>query len=170
MDRLWSPWRSKYIESFANEKQKGEKDAECLFCDMRQSRENDKKNLVVYRGETAFVVLNLYPYNSGHLMIVPNTHTNELKGLNTEESSEMMALVKHSINILTETFHPHGFNLGMNIGRVSGAGIDCHIHFHIVPRWNGDTNFMPVLAETRVISESLEDTYEKVRTAFDKVK
>ncbi|MGD0338124.1 MAG: HIT domain-containing protein [Bacteroidota bacterium] len=169
MDRLWSPWRSKYIESFANET-KASRDADkCLFCRILSAPHKDEENLVLYRGSSCFVVLNLFPYNSGHLMIVPHTHTGELSGLSENESAEIMSCSQQCVKALTEALHPQGFNIGMNIGRVSGAGIDGHIHMHIVPRWNGDTNFMPVLGDTRVISEALEDTYRKIKDALRKI-
>ncbi len=170
MDRLWSPWRSKYIESFANKKNASKGAEQCLFCRILSSPEKDDENLVVYRGTSCFVVLNLFPYNSGHLMIVPHTHTGDFSELSETESGEMMRCTRRCEKALTEAFHPHGFNIGMNIGKVSGAGIDEHIHMHIVPRWNGDTNFMPVLADTRVISEALEDTFKKIKEALSKEK
>jgi ATP adenylyltransferase len=113
--------------------------------------------------------MNLYPYNSGHLMIVPFTHAGDLSGLPVTETAEMMQSARQCVRMLTEAFHPHGFNIGMNIGRVSGAGIEAHVHLHVVPRWNGDTNFMPVLADTRIISEALEDTYRKLREKVSSV-
>jgi ATP adenylyltransferase len=170
MDRLWSPWRSKYIESFANETAASKKTQQCLFCRVLADQAKDDENLVVVRGSTCFIMMNLYPYNSGHLMIVPFTHTGEFSGLSETESVEMMQSARRCIEALTETYHPHGFNIGMNIGRVSGAGIESHVHLHVVPRWNGDTNFMPVLADTRIISEALEDTYRKLREVLKKKK
>lgn len=166
MDRLWSPWRSKYIESFANET-KGLKEAgECLFCRMLARPDLDAENFIVFRGTSCFIVLNLFPYNSGHLMIVPHTHTGDLSGVSENELAEMMRSAQRCLRALGETIHPQGFNLGMNIGRISGAGIEGHIHLHVVPRWNGDTNFMPVFSDTRVISVAIEETYQKLRKYF----
>jgi ATP adenylyltransferase len=170
MDRLWSPWRSKYIESFASETAASKQPEHCLFCRILSDPAKDIENLVVYRGSDCFVVMNLYPYNSGHLMIVPFTHAGDLSGLSEAETAEMMQSARQCVKVLTEAFHPHGFNIGMNIGRVSGAGIEAHVHLHVVPRWNGDTNFMPVLADTRIISQALEDTYSKLREALEKEK
>ena len=170
MDRLWSPWRSKYIESFANETTESKSEGQCLFCRVLSDPVKDEENLVVIRGSACIIMMNLYPYNSGHLMIVPFTHTGDISGLSESESSEMMQSARRCAETLTETIHPHGFNIGMNIGRVSGAGIESHVHLHVVPRWNGDTNFMPVLADTRIISEALEDTYRKLREALKRKK
>ncbi len=161
MDRLWSPWRSKYIESF-NEK-KDEPDDYCLFCDAINTPEKDAERFVLYRGNLCYVIMNLYPYNSGHLMIVPYRHLGGLADMSDDEYLEIMQLLKRCTGALTLTMSPHGFNIGANIGRVSGAGIDHHIHFHIVPRWNGDTNFLPVLGDTKVISEEMPKTYQKLK-------
>lgn len=161
MERLWSPWRSKYIESF-NEK-KDESDDYCLFCDALNTPEKDDERYVLYRGQSCYVIMNLYPYNSGHLMIVPYRHLSALTEMSDEEYLEIMQLLKRCTEALDRTMSPHGFNVGANIGRVSGAGIDHHIHFHIVPRWNGDTNFLPVLGDTKVISEEMPKTYRKLK-------
>jgi ATP adenylyltransferase len=161
MDRLWSPWRSKYIESF-NE-QKEEPDDFCLFCDALNTPDKDEAKFVLYRGKLCYVIMNLYPYNSGHLMVVPHRHLSMLTEMTDEEYLEIMQLLKKCSEALNEVMNPHGFNIGTNIGRVSGAGIDHHIHFHIVPRWNGDTNFMPVLGDTKVISEEMPKTYQKLK-------
>jgi ATP adenylyltransferase len=163
MDRLWSPWRSRYIESFAEETKVSKEAEQCLFCRVLSETDKDEENLIVRRGTTCFIMLNLYPYNSGHLMIVPHTHTGELSGLSRDELTEIMLCSQQCIKALNDALHPQGFNIGMNIGRVSGAGIDGHIHMHMVPRWNGDTNFMPVLSETRIISIAIEETYNKIR-------
>ena len=161
MDRLWSPWRSQYIESF-NEK-KDEPEDFCLFCDVFETPEKDEEKYVLYRGELCYVIMNLYPYNSGHLMVVPHRHLSSLTVMTDDEYLEIMRVIKKCSEALTKTMNPHGFNVGANIGRVSGAGIDHHIHFHIVPRWNGDTNFMPVLGDTKVISEEMSKTYRKLK-------
>ncbi|MCX6133748.1 MAG: HIT domain-containing protein [Ignavibacteriales bacterium] len=163
MKRLFSPWRSAYIASFrGTKKSKG-----CLFC--RIAKENqDKKNLVVWRGEHCFLVMNLYPYNSGHLMVVPYKHTANLAALTKETYVEIMETTLRGMKALGKTSGPHGFNLGANIGRIAGAGIDKHIHFHIVPRWSGDTNFMPVLTDVKLISEDLANTWARLRTAMNR--
>jgi ATP adenylyltransferase len=163
MDKLWSPWRSKYMESF---KPGSKKEEGCLFCNMIK-QDNDKKNLIVHRGSKSFIVMNLYPYNSGHLMIVPYIHASSLSELDDETNLDCMKNINLGCEILQKSIFPHGFNIGANIGKVSGAGIDDHIHFHIVPRWNGDTNFMPVFNDIKIISEAIEDTYEKLKKALN---
>ena len=153
MKVLWAPWRMTYI---AEDREQG-----CLLCSKLRGR-NDRVNLILYRSSQSFIILNRYPYTSGHLMVVPNRHVASLDELNEGEMVGLMALLKQSMLILKRALKPDGFNVGMNIGRVAGAGIEDHIHFHIVPRWNGDTNFMPVLFETKVMPEYLEKTYEKL--------
>ncbi len=153
MNKLWAPWRMEYILS--------DKKDRCVFCEAVSSRE-DKKHLVVYRGSLSFVILNRYPYNSGHLMVVPNRHVGDIVGLEVGERNEMFELVGFVVDLLRRVMSPDGFNIGMNLGSVSGAGIDDHIHVHVVPRWNGDTNFMPVIADTKVISDSLENVYKRL--------
>ena len=161
MKKLFSPWRSAYIETFkAAKKSRG-----CLFCRMARAKD-DGKNLIVFRGRYNFVVMNLYPYNNGHLMIVPLRHTGNLEKVPVRELREALDLVRRSITALKKVSKPHGFNVGVNIGRVAGAGIESHVHFHVVPRWNGDTNFMPVLGETKIISEDLKATWAKLRKQF----
>ena len=165
MDKLWSPWRSKYIQTF---KPGSEKEEGCLFC--RIAEENkDKENYLLYRNEKSFVIMNLYPYNSGHLMIVPFAHVSALKELDEETRLECMNMINLGCEMLEKSLYPHGFNIGANVGRVAGAGIDEHVHFHIVPRWNGDTNFMPVLNEVKLISEFMEETYGKLKKALDEL-
>ncbi len=158
MKNLWSPWRSKYIESFA---QKDDK-KDCIFCEMISLDPNSDDNLVVSQNELSFTIMNLYPYNNGHLMVVPKRHLSRLSELNDSELIECMKTLQELENVLTEIMKPDGFNIGINLGRVSGAGIDDHIHFHIVPRWNGDTNFMPVLGEVKVISQDLLKTKKMI--------
>jgi ATP adenylyltransferase len=162
MKRLFSPWRSQYIESFSKTATKAE---ECVLCSAHTGR-NDDERLVVSRGRTCYVVMNLYPYNSGHLMIVPYRHISSLGALTDEECLEMMTMVRTMAGALEKVSRPDGFNFGSNIGRTAGAGIDKHIHFHIVPRWTGDTNFMPVLADTKMISEDMHSTLRKLRAAL----
>lgn len=156
MDYLWAPWRMEYIL--------GKKMRGCFLC-KKLKEKKDKERLVLYQGQHAFVIMNKFPYTNGHLMVVPQRHCLNLEQLNTEELKELFELLKVSVRALKASLHPHGFNIGMNIGKMGGAGED-HLHLHIVPRWPGDTNFMPVLGETRVISEYLEETYEKLRSAF----
>jgi ATP adenylyltransferase len=161
-DILWAPWRIEYIEN-------ADRPAGCLFC-IKPSENDDRRNLIVFRGKHAFVMMNRYPYNNGHLMVVPYRHTAVLSDLNGAEKIELFDLLSLSNRVLSEVMTPHGFNLGMNLGRTAGAGIEEHLHFHIVPRWNGDTNFMPVLGHTKVVSEGLEQTWEKLAKVFEKIK
>ncbi len=161
MQKLFSPWRSKYISSFAEK----EKEDQCVLCDAYVSV-NDEESLVVYRGNEAFVLMNKFPYNSGHLMIIPARHTADFSSLTKSEMMETMDLLAASERALRELLHPHGFNIGMNVGRVSGAGIDAHLHWHIVPRWNGDTNFMPVLADVKVVSDDMAEQSKRLREIF----
>jgi len=146
---------------------KGSKEKGCIFCNkIRASKRSDRKNLVLWRGERAFIVLNLYPYTNGHLMVAPYEHTGDLEALDGETLKEMMLLIAKAIRALRRTMNPQGFNIGANLGRVAGAGVDDHVHLHIVPRWGGDTNFMPVLAETRMIPELLPQTYNHLLAAM----
>jgi ATP adenylyltransferase len=160
MEKLWSPWRSQYIESFKIQ------DKKCVFCAMAEDEIEKKGSLVVHKGLLSFTVLNLYPYNNGHMMVVPYKHTNDFGSLSKEENIEVMDKLQLAVKALTIVYHPEGFNIGANLGKVSGAGIDEHIHFHIVPRWNGDTNFMPVIGEVKVISQDLLDTKKKLIEAY----
>ena len=153
MEILWSSWRSKYIESF-----KDEDSNKCIFCDALENPDRDSEMLVVARRKKCFVMLNRYPYNGGHVMIAPYRHVAEFEELLSEELTEMMVTIKETIKILTKISKPQGFNIGANIGRVSGAGVPGHIHFHVVPRWNGDTSFMPVCADTKIVSQGLEES------------
>lgn len=163
MDRLWSPWRSEYIAagSAADSEAQG-----CVFCKLRDDAANDATNFVLHRATHSFVVLNIYPYISGHLLIVPNEHVGELDAAGKETTDEMMDLTKRCQTALREVYQPGGFNVGMNLGKVAGAGIADHIHIHIMPRWGGDTNFMTTVGETRVIPEDLTTTYQKLREKF----
>jgi ATP adenylyltransferase len=161
MDTLWAPWRGAYLLS--------QKKDECLFC-VEPKENNDEKNLIFERRKRVFGVLNKFPYNSGHLMIAPYRHVTNLNELDSEEWSDMLELMKVSVKVLGSLMHPDGYNLGINLGgAVSGAGF-AHLHLHIVPRWNGDTNFMPILAETKVISQHLEETYRCIVEGFIDVK
>ncbi len=157
MQRMYSPWRSKYIASFSEQSS-----GECVLCKAIQE-DDDDKNLIVTRGIHSYVIMNLYPYNSGHLMVVPFRHIGNLDSISKEETLEIFDLLKRMTASLTEIMKPDGFNIGSNVGRSAGAGIEDHIHFHIVPRWNGDTNFMPVLADTKLISEDMNETLLRLR-------
>ena len=162
MKNLWSPWRSKYIETFKNESD----DKTCIFCEAINKEITDEGNLLVAKSKLTITMLNLYPYNNGHLMVIPKRHIGEFNLLESEESLEIMDQLKASQEALKIVYKPHGFNIGANLGRSSGAGIEEHIHFHIVPRWNGDTNFMPVLGEVKVISQDLLDSKRKLIEAY----
>jgi ATP adenylyltransferase len=157
LKRIWAPWRMKYILS---DKAQG-----CAFCEALQAG-NDQAKYIVYRGEKAFVILNTFPYTNGHTLIVPYTHIGDLVKLDAETLAEMMLLTQKTLQALREAMGPHGFNVGLNLGEAAGAGIQDHVHIHIVPRWHNDTNFMPVFGDVRVIPEPLEDTYEKLRAAL----
>jgi len=165
MDKLWSPWRSKYIESF---KPGAVKDEGCLFCRVKDEI-NDDKNFIIHRAEKSYIIMNLFPYNSGHLMIVPYVHASTFEELDEDTCLECMKNIKLCCNILNDAIQPHGFNIGANIGRVAGAGIEDHVHFHIVPRWSGDSNFMPIINDVKVISEAMEDTYRKLKASLEKL-
>ncbi|MGQ9492897.1 MAG: HIT family protein [Anaerolineae bacterium] len=160
MKRIWAPWRMKYIA--------GEKPHNCVLCEALQASD-DAAHYILYRGKKAVLMLNLYPYINGHLMVVPYLHVGDLMELDEETLSDMMLLTKKGLQALRGAMNnPHGFNVGINLGRVAGAGIQDHVHIHIVPRWEGDTNFMPVLADVRIIPESLDDTYNKLSAALRK--
>ncbi|MFN2516094.1 MAG: HIT domain-containing protein [Pyrinomonadaceae bacterium] len=161
MDRLWSPWRYEYIASGADPEFHG-----CVFCNIRADPDKDQVNFVLHRGTHNFIVLNIYPYISGHLLIVPYEHVGELDAAAKKTTDELMDLTKRSQTALRETYQPTGFNIGMNLGKSAGAGIVDHIHIHILPRWIGDTNFTTTVSDTRVIPEDLATTYEKLRTRF----
>lgn len=165
MEKLWSPWRSKYIESFKTDEDK----SKCIFCQMINFNPKDDDNLLVDMAEYTFTVLNLYPYNNGHLMIVPKRHTNDFSGLSATELNESFQKLQLAERALRKVLNPHGFNIGANIGRVAGAGIEDHIHFHIVPRWNGDSNFMPVIGDVKVISQDLAETKSKLLIAYSEL-
>jgi ATP adenylyltransferase len=156
MERLWTPWRMSYVSGTA------EPTSDCVMCDIAAST-NDRERLVLLRGETVFAVLNLFPYNTAHTLVVPYEHCGDLTRLPAETSTEMWLTAQRLVAALQREYHPEGFNLGMNLGRVAGAGIPDHVHVHVVPRWGGDTNFMPVTADTKVLPESLDQTWERVR-------
>ncbi len=176
MDRLWSPWRLPYILS-------GGEARGCVFCDAFEDTDSSapppggdadaggfcQSSLIVFRGKTCYVILNLYPYNNGHLMVVPNRHIPSLAATTHEELCELIELTRLSEIALTEAYSPHGINMGINLGKPAGAGVLDHVHMHVVPRWSGDTNFMTVVGETRVLPEELPDTAQKLRPIFERL-
>lgn len=160
MDRLWSPWRSAYVTSAADG------DTACIFCD---TTDRGRDELILVRGRVSFVVLNLYPYNSGHLMVVPNRHVPSLQSLTVEERDELMRFARDAEVALNEAYIPQGINVGINLGRSAGAGVVDHLHIHLVPRWAGDTNFMSVIGETRVLPEDLTTTKKRLQPIFERL-
>ena len=162
MDVLWAPWRMEFIKA---EQPKG-----CIFClfPAQEAAQADRENLVLGRSAHSFVIFNKYPYNSGHLMVVPRRHTADFAALPVEESNDLHALLQLSVRLVYGAYQPEGMNLGMNLGRPAGAGIVDHLHYHLVPRWGGDTNFMPVISHTKVIIEHLLAAYDRLRPLFDR--
>ncbi len=158
---LWAPWRMEFI--------KDPKKAGCVFCDLPKEND-DKKNLILHRGEKAYVILNKYPYNNGHLMIVPYRHEKDFDSLVPDEGNELFGLAQKAYGVLRTALSPEGYNLGMNLGVSGGAGIRDHLHLHIVPRWNGDTNFMPVLADVKSVPQHLSTSYDELETGFRRLK
>jgi len=161
MERIFAPWRIEYIRSPKHEG--------CIFCDFPRENRDDER-LILHRGEKSFAIMNNYPYNPGHLMIAPYRHVGQLEELTHEEIGEMMGLASMAVQAIKKSMNPDGFNIGINIGRVAGAGIEDHIHIHVVPRWNGDTNFMPVLADVKVIPEAVEETFRILKEAMKEMK
>jgi len=160
MEHIWAPWRIQYIENAWKEK-----DDKCILCE-KPGQNQDAQNYILHRGEKNFIILNAYPYNPGHLMIAPYRHIASPEALTDEERDEHFALLSHSLKVLRQAFNPDGFNIGINLGKVAGAGIADHFHTHVVPRWLGDTNFMPVLASAKVLPEALASTYQKLKEKF----
>lgn len=158
MKRIFAPWRIDYVS-------KGE-DRSCVFCQLPPLGENPQ-TLILYKGQLAYVILNRFPYITGHLMIVPFRHCENPLQLSSDEWKELTFLIRPVIKIISQVYHPQGFNIGMNVGRAAGAGIHEHIHMHVLPRWNGDNNFVPVLSETRIIPEALGETYARLRPYFE---
>jgi ATP adenylyltransferase len=158
--RIWAPWRLEYVKDASKDIEE-----ECIFC-AGEGPERDAENLIVHRGERCFVILNKFPYTNGHLMVAPYEHLASLPALDAETVAEMMALAQRAMGVLEKTYSPHGYNVGFNQGRVAGAGVEHHIHMHVVPRWGGDTNFMPVLADTRVMPQTLEQSFEALNGSF----
>jgi ATP adenylyltransferase len=159
---MWSPWRMSYVSA---EKEHGFEGPSCVFCSL-PAQDDDERTYILYRGARAFVIMNLYPYNNGHLMVVPYAHVDSISALDAETLTEMMGLAQRSQAVLTEAMRPQGFNLGMNQGRAAGAGIADHVHMHLLPRWIGDTNFMPALGDVRVMPQHLDETYQLLRPGF----
>jgi ATP adenylyltransferase len=160
MDRLWSPWRLEYI---AGNKPK----TACIFCEA--TRDTESSSLIVFKGDTCYVILNLYPYNNGHVMVVPYRHLATFGDLSIEELTEIGVLIQRAEAALFEAYQPHGFNIGVNLGKPAGAGVLDHLHVHIVPRWNGDTNFMTVVGEMRVLPENIGASAERLRPIFERL-
>ena len=158
--RIWAPWRLAYVKDASKDIEE-----ECIFC-AKPGAEDDEANLIVHRGERCFVILNLYPYTNGHLMVAPFEHIGRIQDLPAETVAEMMALAQRAMDGLERVYDPQGYNVGFNQGRVAGAGVEHHIHLHVVPRWGGDTNFMPVIADTKVMPQTLEQSYEALKGAF----
>ena len=158
--RIWAPWRLAYVKDASKDIEE-----ECIFC-AKPAQDDDEANLIVHRGERSFVILNLFPYTNGHLMVAPYAHLGRLQELGSETLAEMMALAQRSMDRLEQVYEPHGYNVGLNQGRVAGAGVEHHIHMHVVPRWGGDTNFMPAIADTKVMPQSIEQSYEALKGAF----
>ena len=158
--RIWAPWRLEYVKDASKDFDEG-----CIFCTAAEEHD-DRDNLIVHRGESCYVILNKFPYTNGHLMVAPYAHLATLPNLDAETVAEMMALAQKAITVLDEVYGPQGYNAGLNQGRIAGAGYADHIHLHVVPRWAGDTNYMPVLADTRVMPQSLEDSYDSLVGKF----
>ena len=156
--RIWAPWRLRYVTD-------ARKSDQCVFC-AKPAAGDDRANLVVHRGERCFVILNLFPYTNGHLMVAPFEHVPRLQEVGPETMAEMMDLAQQAMRRIEQVYGPEGFNVGLNQGRVAGAGVEGHIHLHVVPRWAGDNNYMPVLADTRVMPQSLEDSYDALEGGF----
>jgi ATP adenylyltransferase len=164
MDRLWAPWRMNYIRQ-ANEVE----DEECFICKAIEHT-SDRNNLVVAEFSHVIILLNKYPYNNGHIMIAPKKHLSNIKDMDNEIKLELMNCISISTNILEQVLNAEGFNIGINMGRVAGAGVPDHLHIHIVPRWNGDTNYMPIISDTKIISQSIEEAYTILKKAFTEYK
>lgn len=155
MKNLWAPWRSEYLLS-------DNKSSRCIFCRAIEDTD-DEKNLLIFRGKSCFCILNKYPYSGGHLMVSPNKHKNDLVDLNQDEMVELLTITGKAKSVLKKEMNPDGFNIGANFGKAAGAGVEGHFHLHIVPRWVGDTNFMPIISDTKVISQSLSDVYKLLK-------
>ncbi len=159
-ERIWAPWRLEYVKDASKDEEQG-----CIFC-VKPAEEDDEACLIVHRGKRCFVIMNLFPYTNGHVMVAPFEHVARIQDLDEATVAEMMALSQRTMTAIDEIYAPHGYNVGFNQGRVAGAGVEHHIHLHVVPRWGGDTNFMPVLGDTRVMNQSLSDSYDQLRQRF----
>ncbi len=162
MEHLWAPWRMEYIEKAVQEPK------DCVFCGLLAAQD-DAKNLILYRGKTCFALLNKFPYNPGHMLVLPLAHKGTLEALTPEESLEFLGLAMRMRGVIEKAMSPQGFNLGINLGRAAGAGVPDHIHIHLVPRWTGDCNFMPVLADVKVLPQALRDTYHILERTLESV-
>lgn len=162
MEQLWSPWRSKYIDKFKNE----EDIEKCFLCEAVEDPKTDLESMVIYRNKYSFVIMNKFPYNNGHILIAPYEHIGDITNFDNDTLTEMILTVRESVDILTKIYNPHGFNSGMNLGRSAGAGVPDHMHFHVIPRWNGDTSFTATISDIKVISYSLEESFHTIRNAF----
>lgn len=154
MDKIWAPWRIKYIQKHSDKK--------CIFCLYSKNKRLDKKQFVIIRGKYSFSLLNIYPYNNGHFMACPIRHIKNMEALKKEEVLDLFEVIKKTNKLINKILKPKGYNVGINLGKISGAGIDKHLHIHVVPRWQGDTNFMPVVSNTKIISQSLRELYNKL--------
>ncbi|MDC1067621.1 HIT domain-containing protein [Candidatus Kapabacteria bacterium] len=166
MKKIFSPWRSKYIESFSEEEDKSDK----TFIQLAIESKNDKESLVVERRELCFVLMNKYPYNNGHLLIAPYRQVSDIDELEEDEYNNINKALMDSIKVIKSVYSPHGYNVGVNIGDAGGAGLPQHLHYHIVPRWNGDTNFISTVADIKLVSVSMEESWQKLKDAFLKIK
>jgi ATP adenylyltransferase len=169
VDRLWTPWRYQYIsgEKAENSGDNSSSSNSCIFCTLpREDPSQDESNFIIHRARHNFIVLNLYPYTSGHLLVIPYEHSSELDAISKEATDELMDLAKRTQTVLRAAYRPDGFNLGMNLGRAAGAGVAGHVHLHVMPRWTGDANFMTTAGETRVLPEDLPTTYSKLHGQF----
>ena len=160
MERLWTPWRRAFVEADS-----GDQSGQYFLC-TKPAQHDDRANLIVMRSERAYALLNLYPYNNGHLLVAPYLHTGNLATLAAPIAQEMMSVTQRCVDALQRAYRPDGFNVGMNLGTAAGAGVPDHLHIHVVPRWSGDTNFMPVLGETKVLPEALDQTYDRLEPLF----
>src|SRR5581483_7757997 len=166
LERLWTPWRMAFIERGADGSPAASQG--CFLCTKpAEGPGHDRENLILYRGQRAYVLLNLYPYNTGHVMVAPYIHQGDLAALPEPDAIDLFGLVRVAVAVLGSEYRPEGFNVGMNLGQVAGAGVPDHLHVHVVPRWAGDTNFMPVVGDTKVMPESLAQTYDRLRPRFD---
>ena len=168
MKRLYAPWRSNYTQDTAHTKNEGIPQEQCIFC-AHIKENNDEQHFIIKRFEHNFIMLNRFPYNAGHLLIMPFEHRDHLQNVSKDARMELMELATQSARVLKETLDTHGTNIGINLGKASGAGIPSHVHMHVLPRWLGDTNFLPALAETKTISVDLKDIYQRLKTAFEKL-